>query len=142
MAEEIGIGNSIILSKIGQGNKVRKFFCGSYFLSFQPIHLNDKTTCSTIFNPRNNLQKSTLSKKYSSQRKSIEMTTSLERQPLYCQNTFCKQFISVYKLIICNSKISRSTQALGHNPLHHPLPAEKGWRNAPIATLINKSCIV
>ena len=77
------------------------------------------------------MQKSILSKK----RKSIEMTTSLDHQPLCCQNTFYKQFILVYKLITNNYKISRNTQALGLNPLHHPSPLEKGWQTAPIFAL-------
>ena len=34
--------------------------------------------------------------------------------------------ISVYKSIIINSKISRTTQAPGHNPLHHPPPPGGG----------------
>ena len=28
------------------------------------------------------------------------MTTSSDRQPLYCQNTFYKQFLSVYKFTV------------------------------------------
>ena len=67
------------------------------------------------------------------------ITTSLDSQPLCCQNIFYKQFISEYKLKINNSNISRNTQALGHNPIHHPSPMVKGWHIAPIATSINRS---
>ena len=60
------------------------------------------------------------------------MTTFSDRQPLYCQNTFYKKIISVYKLIINNSKISRTTQILGHNLVPHPSPMRKGRQTAPI----------
>ena len=85
------------------------------------------------------MQISILSKKYSPRRESIDMTTSLDHQPLCCQNTFYKQFTSVYKLIIHNLKISRNTQALGHSPVHHSSPMEKGLQTKPIETLINTS---
>ena len=47
------------------------------------------------------------------------MTSSMDCQPLYCPNTFYKQFISVYKIIIHIYKISRNTCSLGHNPVPH-----------------------
>ena len=50
------------------------------------------------------------------------MITSSDLLPLYCQNTFYKQFISVYTSIIHIYKISGNTQALGHNPVSHPSP--------------------
>ena len=64
-------------------------------------------------------------------------------QPLYCQNTFYKQFISEYKFIINIYQISKNTQTLGYNPFHHTSPMGKRCQTSPIATIINrKFCTV
>ena len=50
------------------------------------------------------LLKSILSKKYPPLRESIEMSTSSDPQQLSCQNTFYRQFISGYNLILDNNR--------------------------------------
>ena len=65
------------------------------------------------------------------------MTTFSDRQPLYSENTFYKQFLSVYKSMIHIYHISRNTQTLGYNPVGHLAPIEKGCQTVPIATMID-----
>ena len=69
----------------------------------------------------------------------MSMIASLDRQLLCCQNTFYKQFISVYKFTHkYQQKISSPTQAQAITPVPC-LPSEvRGRQTAPIATLINK----
>ena len=73
---------------------------------------------------------------HSPQRRSIDKTTTSDRQPLNCQNTFYKQFRSVYKSVIHIYQISRNTQALGQNPVCYSSPMEKWCQTAHIATII------
>ena len=97
------------------------------FLSFYVYHLLSQITCSTIYNPIIKY-KAKLSKNNIHLRGNQQMTTSSDCQPLFCQNTFYRQFISAYKFTNHNLPISRYTQALGHNPLCHPSTREKGDR--------------
>ena len=65
------------------------------------------------------------------------MLTTSDRQPFYCQNTFYKQFISVYKF----KNIYTFTQDLKTNPgpvSRPPPPGEEAtnWSNSDIRTLI------
>ena len=57
------------------------------------------------------------------------MKTSSDRQPFYCQNTFYKQFISVYKFTYLQDLKTNP------GPVLRPPPTERGRHTGPIATL-------
>ena len=81
------------------------------FLSFYLYKLISQITCSTIHNHIIKY-KAKLSNKNIDLRGNQCMTTFLDRQPLHCQNTFHRQFISAYKFTNHKFPISRYTQAL------------------------------
>ena len=68
----------------------------------------------------------------------------------YYDNLFGSLTISLWKhilqtiyirLFVKTLCIFRNIQALGHNPVPHLSPREKGWQTVPIATIINKKII-
>ena len=98
------------------------------FLSFVFLILSPKYKKYMFYNLKPRL----IAKVYLKQKiftlEGVKMITFSDRQPLCCQKTFYKQFIWMYKLIINNYTILRNTQTLGHNPVNHPFPNEKGWQ--------------
>ena len=57
------------------------------------------------------------------------MKTSSDRQPFYCQNTFYKQFMSVFHLIYLQDLKAYP------GPVLCPTPEERRQQTGPIATL-------
>ena len=61
------------------------------------------------------------------------MKTSSDRQPFYCQNTFYKQFMSVFHLIYLQDLKTYPVPILCHPS------EERGQQIGPIATLGHKT---
>ena len=57
------------------------------------------------------------------------MLTTSDRQPLYCQNTFYKQFMSVFHFIYLQDLKTHP------GPVSRPTPEEMRRQTGPIATL-------
>ena len=58
------------------------------------------------------------------------MLTTSDRQPIYCQNTFYKQFMSVFKFYIFTRSQDQPRPSLSPPP-----PKERRRQTGPIATL-------
>ena len=63
------------------------------------------------------------------------MLTTSDRQPFCCQNTFYKQFISVYKFKFKQKQDLKTYPGVSHNPVPRPPSEVRGRRTGPIATL-------
>ena len=76
-------------------------FCGFYFFVFLIISLNTGSTNITL----------DLNAKVNRKQKNVHLRGDqlIDRQPLCCQNTFYKQFISVYTSRSNNPKVSGNT---------------------------------
>ena len=57
------------------------------------------------------------------------MLTTSDRQPFYCQNTFYKQFMSVFHFIYLQDLKTYP------GPISRPSPEERRRQTGPIATL-------
>ena len=57
------------------------------------------------------------------------MLTTSDRQPFYCQNTFYKQFMSVFNLTYLQDLETNQ------GPVFRPSPEERRRQTGPIATL-------